>query len=173
MKKPLALLCVLAFVPLLALADDDDDRSPRGERGREHGREHGGKSLAAMQVNAVWQKECGSCHLAFDPGLLPADTWRRMMTGLDRHFGADATLTAPEAREITDFLVQHAATGSGGAGAPLRITETAWFKRKHSGREVPAGVFKRAAVKSPANCLACHPGAEKFDFNEHGVKIPA
>jgi hypothetical protein len=169
MHKPLALLFVLAFVSVLALADDDDDRAPRGERGREHG----GKSLAVAQVNAVWQKECGSCHLAFDPGLLPADSWRRMMTGLDKHFGADATLTAPEAKEITSFLVLHAATGPGGAGAPLRITETAWFKRKHSGREVPAGVFKRAAVKSPANCLACHPGAETFDFNEHGVRIPA
>jgi nitrate/TMAO reductase-like tetraheme cytochrome c subunit len=94
------------------------------------------------------------------------------MLGLDQHFGADASLTADENKEVTDFLVRGASSRWTAAAAPLRISETAWFKSKHDGREVPAAVWKRASVKSVANCQACHPGADKADFNEKSVRIP-
>ena len=35
-------------------------------------------------------QECGECHMAFQPALLPAESWRRIMTGLSDHFGEDA-----------------------------------------------------------------------------------
>ena len=43
-------------------------------------------------TNAAWKAECGSCHAAYPPGLLPAPSWRAVMAGLDRHFGTDATI---------------------------------------------------------------------------------
>ncbi len=55
-------------------------------------------------------------------------------------------------------------------GEPPRISTTAWFVRKHD--EVRAEVWRRPSVGSPANCLACHSGAEKGDFDEDRVKIP-
>ena len=48
-------------------------------------------------ANEKWKTECGSCHLAYPPELLPASSWRRIMAGLDRHFGADASLDAASA----------------------------------------------------------------------------
>jgi len=54
----------------------------------------------------------------------------------------------------------------------LRITETAWFQRKHDSHEIRPEIWKRASVKSPANCGACHPGAGKSDFGEDRVRIP-
>ena len=51
-----------------------------------------------------------------------------------------------------------------------RITRSAWFVRKHD--EVPSAVWKRPAVKSAANCAACHTQADQGDFNEHTVRIP-
>jgi len=166
MKTPIVLLCALLLLPAVLMAEDEgNERGERGEGGRT-------TALQPAQVNATWQKECSSCHIPYSPRLLPAESWRRVMAGLDKHFGTDASLTPAESAGITDFLVRNASTRGGGPEATLRISETSWFKREHRGDEVPAGAFKRASVKSAANCQACHPGAAKGDFSEHGVRIP-
>jgi hypothetical protein len=124
------------------------------------------------QSNAKWQAECSGCHLAFPPGLLPAASWKKVMTGLDKHFGTDASLSPPDTAEITDFLVKHASNRWTATAAPLRVTESAWFKSKHLSGEINAAVWKRPSVKSTSNCMACHSGADKGDFNEDRVRIP-
>ena len=43
---------------------------------------------------AVYTQECGSCHLAFPPNLLPKASWQSVMHGLDKHYGSDASLDA-------------------------------------------------------------------------------
>lgn len=128
------------------------------------------RHLLPASVNEAWKQECGACHLAFPPRLLPAESWRRMMDELDRHFGTDASLSPRENREITNFLVGNAARRWRGTAVPLRITETPHFRHEH--HEIAASVWKRAAIKSPVNCVACHPAAEKGDFEEHRVRIP-
>ena len=123
--------------------------------------------------NAVWRAECGSCHVAYPAALLPAAEWHRLMGSLDRHFGADAAVEAKVAAEIETFLADNAGRGGDGGGAAQatpRITATRWFQHEHG--KVPAGVFASAAVKTAANCAACHPGATAGDFNEHAVRIP-
>jgi len=136
------------------------------------GGENRGKPLLPAKSNPVWKQECGACHLAYPPGLLAAESWRKVMSRLDQHFGTDAALTPRENRTITDFLVQNASSRWRAPGAPLRISETAWFKRKHDGHEISPAVWKRPSIKSPANCAACHPGADQGDFEEHRVRIP-
>ncbi|MFZ4478764.1 MAG: diheme cytochrome c [Rhodoferax sp.] len=110
--------------------------------------------------------------MAFPPGLLPAASWRKTMAGLDKHFGADASLSPEETTTITDFLVKNASNRWTANSAPLRITEAVWFKTKHNDKEVAPAVWKRAAVKSPSNCMACHAAADKGDFDEKSIKIP-
>jgi hypothetical protein len=131
-----------------------------------------GAPLLPAQVNAKWQQECSSCHIAFVPGLLPAASWRKVMAGLDKHFGVDASVTPLDTKEITAYLVKFGSTRWSGAATPLRITETAGFKRQHNGQEIPAAAWIRPSVKSASNCQACHAGADKGDFNEDAVKIP-
>jgi len=131
-----------------------------------------GKPVMPAHVNAKFQQECAGCHLAFPPGLLPAASWKKIMTGLDKHFGADASLTPAEVTDITDFLVKNASNRWTASTAPLRITESVWFKTKHDAREVAPAVWKRASIKSPSNCIACHAGADKGNFNENSIKIP-
>jgi nitrate/TMAO reductase-like tetraheme cytochrome c subunit len=94
------------------------------------------------------------------------------MSGLDKHFEVDAALTPQEATEITNFLVKNASNRWTATTAPLRITDSKWFKAKHSAKEVAPAVWKRASVKTPANCMACHSGAEKGNFDEKSIKIP-
>ena len=132
-------------------------------------------------ANERLQAECGSCHVAYPPNLLPAPAWRRMMARLGKHFGSDASLDAGTAAEIAVFLERNAGTGKRGADSgTLRITETAWFKRKHDhvwyrrDRDtiVAVPIWTNARIQSAANCSACHPGAERGDFNERAVRIP-
>lgn len=118
-----------------------------------------------------WKAECGSCHTAYPPQLLPASAWRRIMSGLDQHFGTDASLDAKSVAEIGAFLEQHAGTGKRARGAQiLRITESTWFRREHG--EVPAATWKLAAVRTPANCAACHMTADQGDFRERNTRVP-
>ena len=121
--------------------------------------------------NPIWQAECGSCHVAYPPSMLPAESWRAVMSGLDKHFGVDASVDAGTATEIGAFLERNAGRSRGTTTKPtLRVTETAWFRHEHD--EVPTAVWKNPKVKTPANCAACHTGAEQGSFSEHGVRLP-
>jgi Dihaem cytochrome c len=158
----------LLLLPALTWAD-------RGERqeGRE-GRE-GRSAMPATPAPPAYQAECGSCHMAYPARLLPAASWQHLMTTLPRHYGSDASLDPPLAASLQTWLVANADTGrrrQADAAAPPedRISRSAWFVREH--REVAATTWTRPAIKSAANCSACHAGAERGDFDEHAVRIP-
>ena len=119
-----------------------------------------------------YKQECAACHVAFPPGLLPAASWRRQLNTLDHHYGTDASLDAATVKELEAWLSVNAGTHKRVREAPPedRITRSAWFLREHD--DIPGAVWKRPAVKSPANCTACHAQADQGDFNEHAVRIP-
>lgn len=122
----------------------------------------------------AWKQECGSsCHVPYPPQLLSAASWRGVMAGLDQHFGVDASLEPAVREDILRFLEQHASRrDTSAAGKPLlRITETRWFQSEHS-EELPASIWKHPEVKSPANCGACHTGAEQGDYSERTLRVP-
>ena len=117
--------------------------------------------------------ECGSCHVAYPPSMLPAASWQRLMNGLEQHFGSDASLDAATTRQLADWLQAHAATRDRRAEAPPqdRITRAAWFQREH--RKIDAAVWALPSVKSPANCGACHTQAERGRFDDDELRAPA
>jgi hypothetical protein len=123
-------------------------------------------------TNLSWQSECASCHVAYPPRLLPADSWRAIMNGLDRHFGTDASLDEATATSIRTFLETNAGDDRGARSAApvLRITETPRFTRKH--RDIPEAVWRSEKVKSRGNCAACHAGADRGSFSERDARIP-
>ena len=122
--------------------------------------------------NETWQTECGSCHIAYPPRLLSAPAWRRVMTGLEKHFGTDASVDPATAARIGAFLEQEAGRGRRlrEPAQTIRITETGWFVHEHD--EVPPATWKIPSVKSPANCAACHTAAAQGDFRERNIRIP-
>jgi nitrate/TMAO reductase-like tetraheme cytochrome c subunit len=132
----------------------------------------GGK-MQPRQVLPAYQQECASCHLAYPAGLLPARSWARIMSGLDKHFGTDATLDAATTQQISAWLQTHAGSYKRVSEAPPqdRITRSAWFERKH--RKLPAAVWQHSSVKSAANCAACHTGAAQGDFDDDRLRMPA
>lgn len=146
------------------------------------GGENGGSRQLPPVNNAKWKAECAGCHMLYHPALLPERSWKKMMSGLDSHFGENAALDTPTRAEIEQFLVTNSADKAdnrrsrrivqsiGTTAAPLRISETHYFLSKHD--EISPATFKRKSVGSAANCMACHRGAEQGDFSESQVKVP-
>ena len=58
------------------------------------------------QKNPVYIEECGACHLAYPPGLMPSKSWQKMMGGLSDHFGENAELDEETEQLIVRYLQQ-------------------------------------------------------------------
>ncbi len=124
-------------------------------------------------VPPAYVQECAACHVAYPPGLLPARSWQRVMSGLERHYGTDASLDAATVRELGAWLQSHAGTDRRVAEEPPqdRITRSAWFERKH--RRIEPAVWQLPGVKGPARCAACHVGADQGRFDDDALRVPA
>ena len=119
--------------------------------------------------------ECGACHMVFQPQMLTAKSWEKIIGGLSNHFGEDASLDNETVRHLINYHVEKAADSKWWGGkfmrglsadsAPLRITETPYWVREHN-EEVPQKAWSDPKVKSKANCLACHPRAVKGDYDD-------
>ena len=125
----------------------------------------------------AFKAECAGCHLAFPPGLMVADDWKRVMSSLDKHYGDNASLDDKTRQTIEVFLVKYASNGkkvdadkTAKPGEPPRLTQTAWFKRKH--HEVPKADWTHAKVKSASNCAGCHTRAAESSFREREIIMP-
>jgi hypothetical protein len=143
-----------------------------GARADDDEHEYEGKGRSRITAtNPVWKEECGSCHIAYPPRMLPASSWKQIMSSLDKHFGSDASLDKKTADQITAFLERNAGRERAVFGEPnLRITKSRWFLHEHD--EISARTWHSPKVKSPSNCEACHADAAKGNFNEHRVRIP-
>jgi hypothetical protein len=159
-----------------------------GEHEEDEYEEHEGRGGQAPTVlrdpgYAQYQTECGDCHMAYPPALLPAASWEGVMAGLADHFGDNAELDSATSREISAFLVRNAADRARGEYAertrratrdrtpPLRITQTDYFRGQH--HEIPASmVTANSDVGSFSRCEACHGRADQGIFEEHEVRIP-
>jgi len=148
----LVALAAFAALPAVAIAGDSHRLPP--------------------DMPASYTPECGSCHAPYPPGLLPRASWARVMSGLDRHYGTDASLDAALRREIEAWLLARAGTGRKVSEPPPedRITRAAWFERKH--RRVEAATWRLPSVKTAANCAACHTGAEQGDYDDDRLRLP-
>jgi mono/diheme cytochrome c family protein len=120
-----------------------------------------------------YEAECASCHMAYPPGLLGQKNWQNIMAGLGKHFGTDASLDTKTETEITNWLLKNAATQKKYAtSAPdNRITKSAWFIKEHD--EISTATWKKAGIKSAANCSACHKDAATGGFKESNIQVPS
>ena len=137
--------------------------------------------VVAPVVNVEYQEECGGCHFAYQPGLLPTGSWQKVMAGLEDHFGENAELDADVVKRLNEYLLHNAADDAAyprsrkimrslGAERPLRISHVPYFKAKHD--EIPARLVQgNDKVRSWSNCTACHTRAAKGSYSEDEVVI--
>jgi mono/diheme cytochrome c family protein len=176
MKRLMILGLVIAVVVAVPMVKGDDD-----EGHKRHGSWWRDAAADIKPVrNELYRQECASCHMAYQPGLLPTASWRKLMAGLDNHFGENAELLAEDRQAILAYLEANAAdTATLGRSAAfartspagsIRITESRYFLRKH--REVPKRFLAHQQIGSFSNCIACHRSADQGVYNEHDVNIP-
>ena len=120
-----------------------------------------------VPANATYVKECGSCHMPFSPQLRPAESWRKLTSHLDDHFGDSAKLDPGTQSAITAYLVENAADraqndasrnimSSLRAGdAPDRITDVPYIKGLHTAVLDPSW-NGRPRPKTLTECGVCH-----------------
>ena len=188
---PILFVLILGIVSAINIAksdDDEDEKDEHHERSQKSAHQEIKKintkseTPALNLVNAKFKTECSSCHMLYPPELLPERSWVKMMGELKNHFGENAELDAQTQKEVTEYLKQNSAdkvyskrgsrilSGIKSTEAPQRISQTTYFIQKHD--ELSPSIYKRKAIGSAANCIACHSGAEKGDFSEDNVRIP-
>lgn len=136
----------------------------------------------AAVTNAKYAKECGSCHLAYQPGLLPERSWRKVMESLPDHYGDNAELTVADQQALTDYLVNNSAERANykrsaqmlhsirKSDTPVRISQVPFFIREH--REVANRAKGNEKIKSIAQCELCHQKANDGSYAESEVQVP-
>ena len=165
-----------------AIADDDGHRERHRyqKRERRHSQYNGKRSLPIVS-DTVYADNCGACHLAYQPGLLPSGSWEKILVGLSDHFGDSIELDSKSAKTISAYLKANSANYSSvklsvkimnslGNQAPLRITEVPYIRREH--HDIRKNVLDRESIGSLSNCVACHIGAEKGIYDDDNVTIP-
>jgi len=141
-----------------------------------------GRGVAPVN-NELYKEECSACHMAYQPGLLPARSWKKMLNNLANHFGENAELDEQDQKSILDYALKNAADFSNykrsrkimrslsTRDTPLRITNVPYIIRKHdelSNRHVR----DNPEVKHLSRCEACHTKVETGSFSEREIKIP-
>ncbi len=139
-----------------------------------------GAPVAAAAFPDDYATECGDCHKAYNPTILPAASWQQLMASLDNHFGEDATLDEETTRSITDWLTAHAAESADTKPAhlfrkvdprnPIAASATPAWKEIH--KRVASEIFERAPIYTRSNCFACHQDAADGWYYPGRIEIP-
>ncbi len=182
--KTIIALGVLGLVLTTGLVMGDNDKhEDREGKGWFFSRFFDKRPDVAPVKNMAYKEECGSCHFAYQPGLLPVRSWIKMMADLENHFDENAELDQESQMELTKYLVENAADHASYKRSkrimgslseddtPLRITDTPYFIRKHD--EIPQHMVQNnPELGSLSKCAACHIKAEKGSYEEDDVRIP-
>ncbi|XPV68626.1 MAG: diheme cytochrome c [Halarcobacter sp.] len=168
------LLLLIALLLTASFADDDNRYINYGNSSK--------KGVAPVN-NTLYLKECGSCHFAYQPGLLPENAWRKMMNNLENHFNTDASLFDEDFNTILNYLAENSAEKNmqykrssrivnslRGRPIPDSISLTPYMIDKHN--EIRPSLIKQKEVKGLFNCMACHTTANRGIYSERDIRIP-
>ena len=195
-KTMLLIICLIFTAPCFVIYADDHSKESRWSNQisngcdddthgkRKHDRHRDGKhshNAVRPDSNPVYKAQCGSCHLAYPPELLPESSWLKLLEGIDDHFEESVELDADSQNTIKSHLISNSADHSSTKQAakimnclnnstPLRITEIPYIIKEH--HKINPETFTRKAIGSFSNCAACHTGAEEGNYDDDNVKIP-
>lgn len=146
----------------------------------------------APAADPKYLRECGACHFAYLPGMLPARSWDVLVTKSNEHFGETLSLDAETLRHIREYLTANAGDRSDFTGpkqflqrlsdesTPLRITSLRMFKGYHFSvlhkMGLVAGLnsvreLSPQARKAMLDCNSCHERAAAGSFAQREIII--
>lgn len=155
--KPFMILSIVIFSSLL-LADGGIGKIFKDWY---ENKKAGVSSVQFQQYNDI----CGSCHFPYQPGLLPAVSWEKLMSNIDNHFGKNVELSPVDKRTMTRYLLDNSA-GHGNDEISynilqslkyepliIRITNTPYFVETHKSLD-----YKDKKLDI-GECDSCHQNA--------------
>jgi len=160
---------------------DKEDDTHHQNRNQEKARGVDRKECLISVNNPTYEENCGACHFAYQPELLPSRSWKQIISGLDNHFEGAIEVDAQARNSIAEYLNANAAENSSaeisakimrslGGKVPSRITEIPYIRKKH--HEINAQIYERESIGSPSNCPACHTTALKGIYDDEEVIVP-
>ena len=171
------LACIGLLIHLQVKSDFVKDRGP------DHGVEINGieKIDFRSASDPTYRNTCAGCHFPYPPELLPAASWKTILSQTENHFGEKVPMDPKSKEAILTYLSQNGADRSSSKKSikimkslngqtPLRITEIPYIQKKHRG--INSEIFGRKSIGSLSNCTACHRTAKQGNFNEDFVTIP-
>jgi Dihaem cytochrome c len=166
-------VCILALSGTAAAADDRFAKdAPNSLNG------------FLVVTDARYLKECGACHIAYSPGLLPARSWRFVLGNLDKHFGESLKLSPDASSAILQYLTENAMETSPYAGSKTLLEKLSDGTTPHRIMLIPFVAYRHAVVREAiakngkvqvkrlANCSDCHTKAAAGSFALAEMFIP-
>jgi cytochrome b len=138
-----------------------------------HGYPRGAATVATPASGALasWNRECGGCHLAYSPALLPPRSWQAMLEKQDDHFGEDLALSRLAVGNLQGAMRQDppswaawklARSAAALPAATLRISDTPYWREAH--RHLDEREFARPFAAGRHDCETCHRDAASGIF---------
>lgn len=139
----------------------------------------------APVTNDLYLRECGACHMAYQPGLLPARTWQALLSGLDKHFNENAELEAADLKKIRSYVIQNSADNSnfaisvkimkylGAADNPIKIMDVPYMAKKHRVLENRLDKQNGKVSIKLSRCEDCHSHAAKGSYVATELRMPS
>ncbi len=121
---------------------------------------------------------CGSCHFSYQPGLLPGNSWEKIMSDINNHFGQTLHMTDVEIRTMRRYLLDNSAGHVNDEISnnilrtlkynpiPIRITQTPYLIEKHR------SLNKKERIRRIGQCNACHQDALQGMYKKEKIHIP-
>jgi hypothetical protein len=111
--------------------------------------------------------------------MLPPASWKAMMQGQAEHFGEDLSLAPDAIAQLTQLAMAPLAaepwacwktrSSIDSGAAPLRITETPYWKARHE--DLEPRLFKAPVSNGGHDCAACHRDAASSIFHPRMIHI--
>lgn len=135
-----------------------------------------------LAQSGLWEESCSECHLAYHPATLPWRSWQLLLAEQATHFDEDLALDEEDVTALLAFARLNSAEGVkremswrtahaiSADEAPLRITETRYWKETHAG--IDESVWRDERVNGRLNCAACHRDAREGSFSNGAMALP-
>lgn len=106
----------------------------------------------------LYLENCATCHIGIPPEVMPSETWRRLLTEPEQHYGVQLKpLLGPSQLIVWDYLRTFSRPLQDKEAVPYRVSESRYFKALH-----PRVKFAQPAKIN--SCVTCHPGVGQFNY---------
>jgi len=107
----------------------------------------------------LYRENCGSCHLALPPAVMPTETWRQLIQD-PQHYGVVIEpLLDPGRLLVWNYIQVFSRPLIKDETTPYRLRNSRYFKALH-----PQVEFQERIQLS--QCITCHPSAQEFKFRD-------